>query len=112
MKKFKLFRYKLYRYALLVALFVPSACGHLPVGSKFVCNESAEELDYTTRPSAVLESLSKGIDYKEESRLADERCDQEFIAWYMDQLAKSPQRLTDYDKKRFVELMENRKKAE
>jgi hypothetical protein len=82
------------------------------VGSKFVCNESAEELDYTTRPSAVLESLSKGIDYKEESRLADERCDQEFIAWYMDQLAKSPQRLTDYDKKRFVELMENRKKAE
>jgi hypothetical protein len=49
-------------------------------------------------------SLGANPDFKEESVKALNRCDREFLIWYVQMSVDSPERLTEYDRKRFSRL--------
>jgi len=95
-------------------LSVLTACSHLPGSSEFVCNDAAVEppvqlgVDSRGQFLAVvlnaLASLGSGRDFKKESIAALNRCDQEFLIWYVQMSGDDPERLTDYDRKRFTRL--------
>lgn len=101
---------------IVLSLLLPalSSCSHLPGGSEFVCNDAATEPDVGGRIdtrgdvlAAMLNevaSLGANPNFKEQSVEALDRCDKEFLIWYVQMSADSPEKLTDYDRQRFKEL--------
>jgi len=91
-----------------------TACSHLPGGSEFVCNDAAVEptpiggIDSNGQFIAALLngllSLGANPDFKEESVKALNRCDREFLIWYVQMSADHPEKITEYDRKRFERL--------
>lgn len=49
-------------------------------------------------------SLGASPDFKEDSAAALGRCDKEFLIWYVQMSADSPEKITEYDRKRFSRL--------
>jgi hypothetical protein len=98
----------------LALLCTLSACSHLPGGSEFVCNDAAKDRavinDVDTRGEALaallnaLASLGANPDFREESAAALNRCDREFLIWYVQMSADHPEKLTEYDRMRFNRL--------
>lgn len=91
-----------------------AACSSLPGNSEFVCNDAATEPDVGSRIdtrgdvlAAVLNeiaSLGASPNFKKESVDALSRCDREFLIWYVQMSADSPEKITDHDRKRFERL--------
>lgn len=98
----------------LLMLSALTACTHLPGSSEFVCNDAAVEPpgqygvdsrgQFLAAVLGALASLGSGRDFSKESIAALNRCDQEFLIWYVQMSADSPARLTEYDRQRFNRL--------
>jgi len=89
------------------------ACSHLPGGSEFVCNDAAQDRasgSIDSRGDALVAlinavlSLGANPDFRKEDAAALNRCDREFLLWYVQMSADNPERLTEYDRKRFERL--------
>jgi len=101
----------------LLSLFVLpllGACSSLPGSSEFVCNDTAKEptpiegIDSSGQFLGALlnelMSLGANPNFKKETVQALNRCDKEFLIWYVQMSADHPDRLTESDRKRFIRL--------
>lgn len=93
---------------LLGTMLFISGCANTSTSSSFSCGEDPiKETHSTTGLNALLQALINllGDNYDEEVIAAMDRCDIEFIGWYMSMLEESPNSLTYFDKKKFERLI-------